>query len=138
MPTKRTDATTLMIEEFNLKDAGNERSIKEVIDDWKHDIDTNSYGNDKEQMVQGLYNDFQSEWNEGEAMVRAETFLEENCSLEIIKAIEDWYEYVEWEFGDDLGKKTLITKLDICYYFQAEQELKKMLEWEEMDLDFWG
>ena len=100
---KRTDTITQMITDFNLNDAGSDRSIKEVIADWEHDVNLpqDSIGGvayeTEEEMVQGLYNDFQSEWNEDND--RAETFLEDNCSIEIVKAIEDLYTYVEWEYG---------------------------------------
>ena len=135
-PIERTDEITQLIKNYNLKDAGDERSIQEVIDDWKHDCDTGVYEDDEEQMVQGLYEDFQNEWNMDND--RAYNLLEEHCSIDIITAIEDWYEYTEWNFGDYLHKKKLMAKLDICYYFQAEEEFKKMLEWEEFDLDYWG
>ena len=127
--------TTQKILDYNLEDAGNERSIQEVIDDWKHDCETDGYENE-EQMVQGLFNDFQSEWNE--VNERADDFLTDNCSYLIVRTIEKLYKYYEEEFGDDLHKDTLVKKLDIIYYFQAEEKLREAVEKEEMNLDYWG
>ena len=138
---KANDTCSQMILEYNLKYCVGEVSIKEAINSWNEDIDSSNEGlgvvyETEEEMVQGLYQILQDEWNDDNG--RAEHFLQEDCTLEIVRCIEDLYVYWELEFGDRLYKDTLEEKLDLVYYFEAEELLKKAIEEEELDMDYWG
>ena len=134
---KPSDIETQLILDYDIKNAGHNNCVECVIDAWKKDCDTDMYNNSEQQMVQGLYEDFESEWNNGED--RAKQFLEHNeITLGIIRSIEELYKYQEEEFGDSFYKDTLEEKLDLVYYCEAEELLKKAVEEEELDMDYWG
>ena len=133
-----SDATTQLILDFNLKDAGQDLSIREACCDWRYDVDSNSdlgvvYENE-EQMVQGLYGILQDYWNDWND--RAETFLEEYDGGN--DAIEELYAYWIIQSGNNPYKDTIEDKLDFIWYKQTEEEFIKMLDWEELDMDYWG
>ena len=134
---KPSDKITQLILDYDIKNAGHNNCVECVIDAWKEDCDNNSYYNSESQMVQGLYEDFESEWYNGEN--RALQFLEDNkITLGIIRSIEELYKYQEEEFGDSFYKDTLEEKLDMIYYLEAEELLKKTVEEEELDIEYWG
>ena len=137
---KPSDKITHLILNYNIRN--NQNGVKLTIEAWKEDIDKSNEGlgvvyETEEEMVQGLYEDFESGWNDDND--RADDFFDElGCSKYIVRAIEDLYKYWEWEVGDRLYKDTLEEKLDLVYYFEAEELLKKAIEEEELDMDYWG
>ena len=138
---KAYDTCTQTILEYNLKYCVGEVSIKEAINSWNDDIDSSNEGlgvvyETEEEMVQGLYEILGDEWNNHNG--RAENFLQEDCTLEIVRCIEDLYEYWVEEIGIEMNKDTIEKKLDFVYYCEAEEEFKKAIDWAELDMDYWG
>ncbi len=134
---KQSDTETQLILDYDIKNAGHNNCVECVIDAWKKDCETNMYDNSEQRMVQGLYEDFESEWNNGEN--RALQFLEDNkITIGIIRSIEELYRWWLEETGFELVKDTLEEKLDLVYYFEAEELLKKAVEEEELDIEYWG
>lgn len=137
---KPSDKITQLILNYNIRN--NQNGVKLTIEAWKEDIDMSNEGlgvvyETEDEMVEGLYQILQDEWNDDND--RADDFFEDiGCSKYIVRAIEDLYKYWEWEFGDRLYKDTLEEKLDLVYYFEAEELLKKAIEEEELDMDYWG
>ena len=135
-PQLRTDTLTQLILDWDAKDPSNPyMSINEVINEWECDINSN-IGETEQELVSMLYEKHQYEWNDG--YKRGKAFLRLNeINYEIINAIEDLYIYTEWEQGDYLNKNTLEDKLDIIYYFQAEQKLKEAIDEHEIENADW-
>jgi len=132
---KPSDKITQLILNYNIDN--NQDGVKLTIESWKEDCENNSYHNSEQQMVQGLYDDFESGWNNDND--RADDFFDElGCSKYIVRAIEDLYKYWEWEFGDRLYKDTIEEKLDLVYYFEAKELMMKAIEEEELDIEYWG
>ena len=132
---KANDKITQLILNYNINNS--QDGVKLTIESWKEDCANNSYENSESQMVQGLNDDFESGWNNDND--RADDFFEEfGCSIYIVRAIEDLYKYWEWERGYEMGKDTIEEKLDVIYYLEAEELLKKAVEEEELDIEYWG
>ena len=136
-PSLRTDTLTQLILDWDAKDPSNPyMTIKEVIDEWEWDINSDNEETEQE-LVSMLYEKHQYEWNDG--YKRGKAFLRLNeINYEIINAIEDLYIYTEWEQGDYLNKNTLEDKLDIIYYFQAKEKLQEALDEHEIENADWG
>ena len=136
-PQLRTDTLTQLILDWDAKDPSNPyMTIKEVIDEWEWDINSDN-GETEQELVDMLYEKHQYEWNDG--YKRGKAFLRLNeINYEIINAIEDLYIYTEWEQGDYLNKNTLEDKLDIIYYFQAQEKLQEALDEHEIENANWG
>ena len=133
--TKRTDYITQMILDFNRNEgeANIHGSVELYITEWKESFDDKT----EQEMVQELSGSFQDGWNNYNP--RARHFLTTHkMDLEIVEAIEDLYDYWKDEFGDDLNKTKLVDKLDLIYYFEAEEEFRKEIENEDLDLEYWG
>ena len=143
-PSLRTDTLTQLILDWDAKDPSNPyMTINEVINEWEtsyisdHDNNDARWMAEEDAMVTALYEKHHYEWNDG--YKRGKAFLRLNeINYEIINAIEDLYIYTEWEQGDYLNKNTLEDKLDIIYYFQAEQKLKDALDEHEIENANWG
>jgi len=135
---KRTDTTTQLIIDWNENDGNNVyMTINEAITEWETEWVFEGDNVEEEEMVQALYEKLQHEWNSGYA--RGVQFLKTNeIDYGLINAIEDLYDYTEYEFGDDLNKKTLADKLDIIFYKQAEEQFIQAIKRHELDEDFWG
>ena len=132
---KPSDKITQLILNYNINN--NQDGVELAIESWKEDCENNSYHNSEQQMVQGLFDDFESGWNNDND--RADDFFDElGCSKYIVRAIEDLYKYWEWEFGSRLYKDTLEEKLDLVYYFEAKELMMKAIEEEELDIEYWG
>lgn len=136
-PSLRTDTLTQLILDWDANDPSNPyMTIKEVIDEWEWDINSDN-GETEQELVSMLYEKHQYEWNDG--YKRGKAFLRLNeINYEIINAIEDLYIYTEWEQGDYLNKNTLEDKLDIIYYFQAKEKLQEALDEHEIENANWG
>tara|TARA_R110000868_G_scaffold185106_1_gene426922 strand:- start:2290 stop:2727 length:438 start_codon:yes stop_codon:yes gene_type:complete len=136
-PSLRTDTLTQLILDWDANDPSNPyMTIKEVIDEWEWDINSDNEETEQE-LVSMLYEKHQYEWNDG--YKRGKAFLRLNeINYEIINAIEDLYIYTEWEQGDYLNKNTLEDKLDIIYYFQAKEKLQEALDEHEIENADWG
>jgi|TARA_R110000803_G_scaffold145685_1_gene211461 hypothetical protein len=136
-PSLRTDTLTQLILDWDANDPSNPyMTIKEVIDEWEWDINSDN-GETEQELVSMLYEKHQYEWNDG--YKRGKAFLRLNeINYEIINAIEDLYIYTEWEQGDYLNKNTLEDKLDIIYYFQAKEKLQEALDEHEIENADWG
>ena len=136
-PSLRTDTLTQLILDWDANDPSNPyMTIKEVIDEWEWDINSDN-GETEQELVSMLYEKHQYEWNDG--YKRGKAFLRLNeINYEIINAIEDLYIYTEWEQGDYLNKNTLEDKLDIIYYFQAQEKLQEALDEHEIENANWG
>ena len=136
-PSLRTDTLTQLILDWDANDPSNPyMTIKEVIDEWEWDINSDNEETEQE-LVDMLYEKHQYEWNDG--YKRGKAFLRLNeINYEIINAIEDLYIYTEWEQGDYLNKNTLEDKLDIIYYFQAQEKLQEALDEHEIENANWG
>ena len=136
-PQLRTDTLTQLILDWDANDPSNPyMTIKEVIDEWEWDINSDN-GETEQELVSLLYEKHQYEWNDG--YKRGKAFLRLNeINYEIINAIEDLYIYTEWEQGDYLNKNTLEDKLDIIYYFQAQEKLQEALDEHEIENANWG
>ena len=135
-PQLRTDTLTQLILDWDAKDPSNPyMTIKEVIDEWEWDINSDN-GETEQELVSLLYEKHQYEWNDG--YKRGKAFLRLNeINYEIINAIEDLYIYTEWEQGDYLNKNTLEDKLDIIYYFQAQEKLQEAIDEHEIENADW-
>lgn len=135
-PSLRTDTLTQLILDWDAKDPSNPyMTIKEVIDEWEWDINSDN-GETEQELVSLLYEKHQYEWNDG--YKRGKAFLRLNeINYEIINAIEDLYIYTEWEQGDYLNKNTLEDKLDIIYYFQAQEKLQEAIDEHEIENADW-
>ena len=135
-PSLRTDTLTQLILDWDAKDPSNPyMTIKEVIDEWEYDIEGDG-GNTEQELVSMLYEKHHYEWNDG--YKRGKAFLRLNeINYEIINAIEDLYIYTEWEQGDYLNKNTLEDKLDIIYYFQAQEKLQEAIDEHEIENADW-
>ena len=136
-PSLRTDTLTQLILDWDANDPSNPyMTIKEVIDEWEWDINSDN-GETEQELVSMLYEKHQYEWNDG--YKRGKAFLRLNeINYEIINAIEDLYIYTEWEQGDYLNKNTLEDKLVIIYYFQAQEKLQEALDEHEIENADWG
>ena len=136
-PSLRTDTLTQLILDWDANDPSNPyMTIKEVIDEWEWDINSDNEETEQE-LVSMLYEKHQYEWNDG--YKRGKAFLRLNeINYEIINAIEDLYIYTEWERGEYLNKNTLEDKLDIIYYFQAKEKLQEALDEHEIENADWG
>ena len=136
-PQKRTDTITQLILDWDNTDTSNPYvTIQDAIEAWECDLNSEDEYTENE-LVTFLYEKHQYEWNDG--YKRGRTFLKLNeINYEIINAIEDLYNYTEWEQGDYLNKNTLEDKLDIIYYFQAKEKLQEALEEHELDNANWG
>ena len=135
-PSLRTDTLTQLILDWDANDPSNPyMTIKEVIDEWEWDINSDN-GETEQELVSMLYEKHQYEWNDG--YKRGKAFLRLNeINYEIINAIEDLYIYTEWEQGDYLNKNTLEDKLDIIYYFQAQEKLQEAIDEHEIENADW-
>tara|TARA_R110000822_G_C14921494_1_gene451460 strand:+ start:39 stop:464 length:426 start_codon:yes stop_codon:yes gene_type:complete len=138
---KANDKITQMILDYNLKDCVGEVSIKEAINSWNDDIDSSNEGlgvvyETEEDMVNGLWVELEDEWNND--MGRADSLLQENCTLEIVRCIEDLYQYWVDESGEGNAWDTIEEKLDFVYYCEAEAEFKKAIEVAELNMEYWG
>ena len=137
---KPSDKITQLILNYNIRN--NQNGVKLTIEAWKEDIDMSNEGlgvvyETEDEMVEGLYQILQDEWNDDND--RADDFFEDiGCSIYIVRAIEDLYKYWEWERGYEMGKDTIEEKLDVIYYLEAEELLKKAVEEEELDIEYWG
>ena len=130
-PSERNDTLTQLILDWDKNSESNPyMTIEEVINEWEHDIETRDDLTERE-LGDIIYEKFNFEWNDG--YKRGKSFLIHNdINYEIINAIEDLYIYTEWEQGDYLHKTTLEDKLDIIYYFKAQEALKATTEEHEI------
>ena len=132
LPHERTDTITELILEWDKNGESNPyMTIDEVIEEWENDLETND---DLTQQELGdlLYDKHQYEWNDG--YKRGRKFLvvnEDILNYEIINAIEDLYIYTEWGH-DYLNKSCLEDKLDIIYYFKAEEAFRAIQDEHEV------
>ena len=137
---KPSDKITKIVLDYNINN--NQDGVKQAINNWKEDIDMSNEGlgivyETEEDMVQGLYEELESEWNNYND--RAEDFIEEFGYNEyIVEAIEELYKYWEWELGFEMDKDTLEEKLDLVYYCEAKELMMKAIEEEELNMDYWG
>ena len=136
-PQKRTDTITQLILDWDNTDTSNPYvTIQDAIEAWECDLNSEDEYTEAD-LVTFLYEKHQYEWNDD--YKRGRSFLKLNeINYEIINAIEDLYNYTEWEQGDYLNKNTLEDKLDIIYYFQAKEKLQEAIEEHELDNADWG
>ena len=130
-PSERNDTLTQLILDWDKNSESNPyMTIEEVINEWEHDIETRDDLTERE-LGDIIYEKFNFEWNDG--YKRGKSFLIHNdINYEIINAIEDLYIYMEWEHGDYFHKTTLEDKLNLIYYFKAEEALKATTEKHEI------
>ena len=73
-------------------------------------------------------------WNEDNG--RAYNFMRENkLSYDDILSIEFMYDEINEEFDDTLNKSSLEDKLDLVYYFKAEEYFRNWLEKEDFEVN---
>ena len=117
----------------------NYKTIEEVIKEWKQTyyLEEWRFESEEQAMINGMYNLFNSEWNDGKK--RGQDFLEENeIDYKLIKAIEDVYICYEKECEYDVDNDLLEDKLDFIFLQHAEKELKNVITEHKLNVDFWG
>ena len=73
-------------------------------------------------------------WNDDNN--RAYNFMRENkLSYDDVLSIEFLYDEINEEFGDTLNKTSLEDKLDLVYYFKAEEYFRNWLEKEDFEVN---
>lgn len=139
---KPNDGFTRVILGFNISNA--DGGVKSIIEDWKYEINLprDAIGGvayeTEEEMVQGLYQYHQDYYNN--INDTAVNFLEEYDDYEgdeFNRSIEKLYKWWEWKGGYKYYKDTILDKLDLIYYFEARELMKKAIEEEELDLQYW-
>mgnify|MGYP003651343995 FL=1 len=115
-------------------------TIRDVIKDWEQSysyLGECEYECEKQAMINGMYNLFNQEWNDGKK--RGKDFLEENeIDYNLIKAIEDVYICYKKECGYDVDNDLLEDKLDFIFLQHAEKELKNVITEHKLDIEYWG
>ena len=115
-------------------------TIRDVIKDWEQSysyLGECEYECEKQAMINGMYNLFNEEWNDGKK--RGKDFLEENeIDYNLIKAIEDVYICYKKECEYDVDNDLLEDKLDFIFLQHAEKELKNVITEHKLDIDYWG
>jgi len=95
----------------------------------------------EEYIVNGLYSILQDEWNGGH--LRGKNFLEEaesesDLDYDLIDNIENAYDEMDIHNEMDIQKNKLEDKLDLIFYLHAEDTFKKIIEFHDLDLGYWG
>ena len=73
-------------------------------------------------------------WNDDNN--KAYNFMSENkLSYDDVLSIEFMYDEINEEFGDSLNKTSLEYKLDLVYYFKAEEYFRNWLEKEDFEVN---
>ena len=117
----------------------NYKTIEEVIKEWKQTyyLEEWRFESEEQAMINGMYNLFNSEWNDGKK--RGQDFLEENeIDYKLIKAIEDVYICYEKECEYDVKIDLMEDKLDFIFLQHAEKELKNVITEHKLNVDFLG
>ena len=114
-----------------------------IIRDWRSSINEGLFDDDddiEEAVVQRLYQDHQDYYNTDNDCANDFLTTEGNFTYDICLTIEKLYRYWQEEIGDDVyfDKETILGKLDLIYYFEAEYILQHLIENEDMDLSYWG
>ena len=74
--------------------------------------------------------------NKAYNFMRRDAMLSSECNLyDIITTIEYMYDEINEEFDDSLNKTTLEDKLDLVYYFKAEEYFRNWLEKEDFEVN---
>ena len=131
--------------DFNTKEENDDydneyMSIEFAVKNWEclylGDLDYS-----EQYIVNALYTIYQDEWNGGQR--RGKNFLEEseskchlNCKLinNIEKAYDECLKNNDW----DIHKNRLEDKLDLLFYLHAENTFKEILNFHNLDLDYFG
>ena len=135
MAQKRTDTTTQLIMDIINKD------IEGVIDEWRESVTTDN-GLTEQQIVGGLAEqlhwEFNNDNNWGFKMLTRK--LKDRLTYEKINAIEDLFKWhdVEREIYAllSIDKSNLEDKIDLIYYFEAEEALRNAVIEEDLNIDF--
>ena len=117
----------------------NHKTIEEVIKEWEQHFYFKEWRFESEEqaMINGMYNLFNSEWNDGKK--RGQDFLEENkLDYKMIKAIEDIYICYEKEYVFEVKNDLLEDKLDFIFLQHAEKELRIAIVEHKLDVNYWG
>lgn len=119
--------------------------VNDIINDWLHEInlplDTAggvAYATEQE-MVGGLYMDWRDNYNDDVDFEIATSFIDKwGYNIEYITTINDLYNWWCWKGGvESYYKNNIIEKLDLIYYFEAEEKCKQAVIEEELDLQYW-
>ena len=108
-------------------------NYKEALEEVLEEMIDNNYECDFDFLLRQKLND---EWNDNNG--RAFKFLNEEDILtyKIITTIESMYNDIQEEYHYNFGdNKTLEEKLDLIYYFKAEEYFRDWLIKEEFDTD---
>ena len=102
------------------------QAIEEVIREHETNDDLDFDFMLKEKLEEGWNNDNN----------RAYDFMRENkLSYDDVLSIEFLYDEINEEFGDTLNKTSLEDKLDLVYYFKAEEYFRNWLEKEDFEVN---
>ena len=132
MAQKRTDTTTQLIMDIINKD------IEGVIDEWRESVTTDNSLTEQQivgDLAEQLHWQFNNDNNWGFKMLTRK--LKDRLTYDIITAIEDLYHYnMSERHGCYIEQDKLEDKIDVIYYFEAEEALRKAVIEEDLNIDF--
>ena len=132
MAQKRTDTTTQLIMDIINKD------IEGVIDEWRESVTTDNSLTEQQivgDLAEQLHWQFNNDNNWGFKMLTRK--LKDKLTYDIITAIEDLYHYnMSERHGCYIEQDKLEDKIDVIYYFEAEEALRKAVIEEDLNIDF--